>query len=611
MTTDLTAVLDLAKRHGWHVFPLDSPQLPQCAGIGRGHYPATCTDRGKHPCVPWAKQATTDPQQIAAWFTGNPRNVGIACGPSGLLVIDEDERGELEKYAAGVGATVPDTFTVATGRGTHFYFRADGHDFGNAEHALKAYGVNVRGRGGFVVGPGSLHANGARYRVTSDVPPAPIPPWLVAALTPPQEAPSGHGEDPFAPRGPDALPEVIRVHKRDDTLMRYACSLRARNTPIAEAEVLMRWAWERCEQPPGEPYTWEEAVTTLHGCYRQYPAGQALTDTPSVDLNTGTRDPILGHVLRRSELGNLPSLRPLVKGLLDYPSAVVLVGSYGIGKTFLGIALACCVATGRPWMGRPVERRRVLLVVGEGGSGLNKRIAAWEQGYNQGQPVNDADLIVMLQPRSLTDRNVWQRIGERCMAEDVGFVILDTLSSLAPDADETKDSALVVSQMHRLAADTGGVVLLVHHPGWSDNGRTRGGYQFEGNTDDVLLLTGTPEEPLMQLRRKKVKDDENGQVFWMRRKPYTLAGEHLGQTSVVLESLDPSQVGAPMVERIKSVLDGYGERGATGPQIKVELGGDAIPGSTFYKALGKAEQDGVVVQRGNGNQRRYYLARRE
>jgi hypothetical protein len=40
------------------------------------------TDLGKHPAASWAKQATTDTQELAAWFTGTSRNVGVACGLS-------------------------------------------------------------------------------------------------------------------------------------------------------------------------------------------------------------------------------------------------------------------------------------------------------------------------------------------------------------------------------------------------------------------------------------------------------------------------------------------------------------------------------------------------
>jgi hypothetical protein len=574
-----------AAERGWSVFPV----------------------KGKVPTVKWADEATRDPHTIAAWLAGTALNYGIACGPSGLLVIDEDTPGGFDRFAADHGVTVPATYTVATGRGRHLYFNANGHALGNAKHALAGYGVDVRGRGGYVVGPGSTHATGATYTVTSDVQPAPVPSWLHEALTAPQQPTSGALGDPFQRGGLGAVPEVIPHGQRDEVLFRYASSLCGRNVPVNEAEVLLKSVWQRCQQPPEcpEPHTWPQALATLRSVYDRYP----VADT-TIAHEDGT-DPLLGRVLRRSELANLPPLTPLVEGLLDYPSAAVLVGSYGIGKTFLVLALACCVATGRPWLGQPVERRKVLLVVGEGGSGLDKRIAAWEQGYNRGEPVGDDDLVVMVQPQSLSKPEVWQRIAERCAAEGTGFVILDTFSSLAPDADETKDAATALAHMHRIAAGINGSVLLVHHPGWGDADRSRGGSQFESNADFVLLLKGTPDEPVVQLRRKKVKDDENGQVFWMRRETYALHGDHLGETSVLLRSINPGEVGVPMVERIKVVLDGYGDVGATGPQIKAELGGDAIAGSTFYKALRRAEDDGLVGQRGNGNARRFYLRRKE
>ncbi len=168
----LSAASWLSER-GIYVFPVDHPELERCAGIGRGHNPATCDERGKHPCVPFKAGASTDPKQLAAWFTGYPRNVGVACGLLGLLVVDEDAPGDFARYATSIGQSVPATFTVQTGRGHHFYFQArEGVDLGNGEGALKPVGVNIRGRGGYVVGPGSLHATGALYTVTSDVDPA-------------------------------------------------------------------------------------------------------------------------------------------------------------------------------------------------------------------------------------------------------------------------------------------------------------------------------------------------------------------------------------------------------------------------------------------------------
>jgi Bifunctional DNA primase/polymerase, N-terminal len=132
-----------------------------CRHPDPAHDPATCTDRGKHPCGKWSTVATTDRERITAMFAGTTRNIGIACGPSGLLVVDEDSPDAFAKYVAGIGHQIPATFTVTTGKGRHYYLAAaNGLELGNRTGALKGHGVDVRGKGGYVVGPGSLHATG-------------------------------------------------------------------------------------------------------------------------------------------------------------------------------------------------------------------------------------------------------------------------------------------------------------------------------------------------------------------------------------------------------------------------------------------------------------------
>ena len=67
----LRSALDLAAR-GWHVIP--------------------CACGGKRPALSgnWQDLATTDTSRVGAWWTRTPYNIGIACGPSGLIVIDLD-----------------------------------------------------------------------------------------------------------------------------------------------------------------------------------------------------------------------------------------------------------------------------------------------------------------------------------------------------------------------------------------------------------------------------------------------------------------------------------------------------------------------------------------
>jgi hypothetical protein len=195
---------------GWVVFPCDHPDAGlHCTGADIACRQRRCKAerernpdpfaRGKHPRVRWSdyQEPVTD-AQLVAWFGGGPVNLGIACGPSGLFVIDEDRPGALAAFAAALGEVVPATFTVATARGTHFYFTPPpGVVLGNSTGALPA-GLDVRGAvggGGYVIGPGSVSArDGRAYRVTDwALPAVELPPWLVEAVSRPAIPGSGVG----------------------------------------------------------------------------------------------------------------------------------------------------------------------------------------------------------------------------------------------------------------------------------------------------------------------------------------------------------------------------------------------------------------------------------
>lgn len=187
----LDCALWLADR-GMYVFPVDHPSLPQCAGAMHkpGMKPCEAKSRGKHPAVKWGGHATTDRATIIRDFSGGPRNIGIACKPSRLLVVDEDEPDALYAYAASVGATIEPTFTVLTSRGAHkYYWQPAGGQFGNSPGALAAFHIDVRGDGsdfgGYVVAPGSVHVSGHVYRPADPAAPIlPAPEWLLNALRP-------------------------------------------------------------------------------------------------------------------------------------------------------------------------------------------------------------------------------------------------------------------------------------------------------------------------------------------------------------------------------------------------------------------------------------------
>src|SRR5690349_5123077 len=126
MNSTLSALLDSALqngRRGFRVFPMHGIQNGQCTCRK-----ADCSSPGKHPRIKdWQRKASSDPATIEAFWKKWPdSNIGIATGgESRLFVLDIDgAEGEksLEDLVRQHGPS-PETLTVTTGRGRHFYFR--------------------------------------------------------------------------------------------------------------------------------------------------------------------------------------------------------------------------------------------------------------------------------------------------------------------------------------------------------------------------------------------------------------------------------------------------------------------------------------------------------
>jgi hypothetical protein len=187
MSEPFRAALDYAGR-GWRVLPLDTVAGGVCS-CWRG---AACRSAGKHPAE-WLGPTgddhalgTTDPAQIAEWWTAHPTaNVGIVCGAaSGLVVLDVDPaKGGYESGNQMFPRASALTPTVRTGGGgLHLYFAHPGSKVENRVGFRP--GLDLRADGGLVVAPPSLHRAGRRYEYirAMTVPLAAMPAALLSAL---------------------------------------------------------------------------------------------------------------------------------------------------------------------------------------------------------------------------------------------------------------------------------------------------------------------------------------------------------------------------------------------------------------------------------------------
>ncbi|MGW3629116.1 bifunctional DNA primase/polymerase [Streptomyces sp. NPDC005122] len=196
----LAAALTAAER-GWRVFPL-RPGTKRPALHGEAACTRTGACEGGHR--KWEQRATTDPDRIRATWSGGPFNVGIATGPSGLLVVDLDVPKDKDNSSADApagaatfgalcertGHTVPATYRTRTASsGEHLYFTAPGSvRLANTAGSLAPL-VDTRAWGGYVVAAGSVTPAGP-YTVTDDTAPAALPAWLLGLLeSPPAPGP--------------------------------------------------------------------------------------------------------------------------------------------------------------------------------------------------------------------------------------------------------------------------------------------------------------------------------------------------------------------------------------------------------------------------------------
>lgn len=160
----------LYAKQGLHVIPVHAPldgdcTCPQSSDTRVGHPNAPkCKAPGKHPAIPaWQTGASTDPKKIERWFSVEPRNLGIVCGPSNIVTLDIDPRNggldTLEALEHELGV-LPGSWTQDTGgSGLHRSFRHPGVSLvSNIKPGIDI----IRGPKQFIVEP-SIHPSGKPY----------------------------------------------------------------------------------------------------------------------------------------------------------------------------------------------------------------------------------------------------------------------------------------------------------------------------------------------------------------------------------------------------------------------------------------------------------------
>lgn len=223
-----------------------------------GYRPFPINPKTKASLVKWKEyqERPPTPDEIEQWWDQWPKAaVGIVTGhPGGVCALDIDKLPKDGKpkqipnpWPGDPDKELPTGCVLQTPSGAKQYlFASPEPPIANSAGKL-AEGVDIRGRGGLTVvwGPGREVVYGSFAEVLETEAPG----WLLEAIRGAERATKERVRTEKPGLDPATILAGIPEGKRDDTLYRYACRLRAQGLERIEAEALVLEAAKHCKPP--------------------------------------------------------------------------------------------------------------------------------------------------------------------------------------------------------------------------------------------------------------------------------------------------------------------------------------------------------------------------
>ena len=620
------AALALADSFGWRIVPLHGiTEDGSCDCKDSG-----CKSPGKHPRTKHgAKEATTDPDKIAFWWGTWPNsNIGVATGKeSGIFVVDYDKNKSGDDRLCGMESfnqdsakfpEVANTLQIRSGSGgRHAVFQyPKGVQIG-CRNKINASHVDIRGDGGYIIAPPSLHQSGNPYQwaqsgaileASADA----LAHWTLTGRE--QDDQGGNDwekahDETIDTRELQKINEALsHIRALGDDWLKAGMALHDRFNGSPEGFHIWR-QWSRTapgyENEPAADHwkrwlsfgNYKGAPTTLATIYERAagsgwawvpPEGEELVifdvpTTPSAIRASSATHELFA--LKDHFEGYNREFDYLVKSYLPAPSFGVIYGASGSYKSFHALNWAVHIALGREWNGRRVTQAPVLYIAGEGGLGVPRRIKALADEYNNGEPIGGLyrldHAIAAGDPKHI-DRlieTVKRKAAE--IEQPFGLIVLDTLARcFSGDENKAEDMGRFVTACDRLKTEAGATVLVVHHSGVNEE-RARGSTSLRAAADfEYQIKRAETGHPAIVLKSTKAKDDREAppQIFHLTERHLYTDSDGDPVTSLVCSDIGeaapeeaPRKEASDLSPREQTLWQAVRSRTATGESTAIAV----------------------------------------
>jgi hypothetical protein len=200
----------------------------------------------------------------------------------------------------------------------------------------------------------------------------------------------------------------------------------------------------------------------------------------------------------------------LIEDYIPKQSIGMLYGPSGVGKSHIVLDMAVRIANGIPWCDNETEQGVVLVMAGEGNSGLGRRLKSIEKRH--GIKIDEGHLFFSERAVGIDTEKGFNELIEaiEALVTKPDLIIVDTLSRhlMSSSENNNEDMANFINKLEQIKQRYDTTVLIVHHTGKNVNNGSRGASSIRANIDFSFKLSSftIAGHSIIDLECEKQKD---------------------------------------------------------------------------------------------------------